>query len=338
MKSFLLKWKVFCMVLPICAFNAYSCDKSDPFIVTPEVVFEPFVPDTTEIKVKPSDDTDVPVDKPGDDNHVRFSQYAELDFKHQSAAVYGDYAFFVKLSRSSICLYDLKQKAKVYTANLRAAGNTNIYHCNQTSFGLEKYEPTDLFPLLYISQRPRSDSRCFVEVFRILPTLSEDQTSILSFKVELVQEIFFPPMKESNSLGNVNCVIDINQGRMYSYSRNNKTTDENYLQCKISRFRIPEITNKQVVLNDSDIESSFMIYVSAENMQGACIVDNLLYIAQGVPFAKSVFLNVVDLQQRKLVKRYDLLGSGFNWEPEGCFFYDGSVMLSHTDAICRIEE
>ena len=80
-----------------------------------------------------------------------------------------------------------------------------------------------------------------------------------------------------------------------------------------------------------------MIDTFAENMQGACIVGYSLYIAQGYPSTRYVYLNVVDLKQQSLVKRYDLLGSGVEWEPEGCFFYDGSIMLSHTNGICRIE-
>jgi hypothetical protein len=80
-----------------------------------------------------------------------------------------------------------------------------------------------------------------------------------------------------------------------------------------------------------------MIDASALNMQGACIVDDLLYIAQGYPSVKYINLYVVNLQQQRLVKRYDLLGSGVDWEPEGCFFYDGGIMLSHTNGICRIE-
>ena len=81
-----------------------------------------------------------------------------------------------------------------------------------------------------------------------------------------------------------------------------------------------------------------MIDAKASNMQGGCIVDGRLYIAQGYPAKQYVYLNVVDLREKRLVKRYDLLANGVDWEPEGCFYYDGNVMLAHTYAICRIEE
>lgn len=330
------RWIVFCTVFPACVLNAYSCDKNDPFI-PPELVQEPTVSDTTVVYFKPGEDPVIQNPKKEDVFYARISEYAGLDFKHQSAAVYGDFALFVEKDRMKICLYDLSQKTKIYTATVTPGGNDKIYHCNQSSFGTEKYDPSDPFPLLYISQRPKSGNRCFVEVFRIHPKYNNDQTTFVSFKVELVQAIYFPQMTKDNSLGNVNCVIDVNTGKMYTYSRNNSSADDNYLQCKISRFGIPDFRKQQVVLEDSDIEESFMIDTIAENMQGACIVDGFLYIGQGFPSVRYIYLNVVDLQQRKLVKRYDLLGSGIEWEPEGCFYYDGSIMLSHTGAICRIE-
>ena len=336
MTSFRLRWIVFCTVLPACVINAYSCDKSDQF-VTPELIQKSSIPDTTALYYKLEDDPVGQNPKKDDALHAKFSYYSDLDFKHQSAVVYDDYVFFVERCRMSICLYDLSRKTKVYTATFKPAGNINIYHCNQSTFGTEKYDPSDSFPLLYISQRSKSGNRCFVEALRIHPKYNEDTTAIVSFKVELVQEIYFPQMTKENSMGNVNCVIDVKRGKIFTYSRNNRSGDDNYHQCKISQFQIPDIKKQQVVLEDSDIESSFMIETFADNMQGACIVDDNLYIAQGYPSVKYIYLNVVNLRQERLVKRYDLLDSGVDWEPEGCFYYDGSIMLSYSSGISRIE-
>ena len=145
-------------------------------------------------------------------------------------------------------LFDLARKTRIATLNLKKE-DASLYHCNQSTFGREKYEPGDFFPLLYISQRSRSERRCLTEVFRIIPLFNADSTSMLSFRIELVQEIFFPPMSRENSMGNVNCVIDPGSRRMYTYSRNNNPEDGNYLQCKISRFAIPDIHQREVVLN-----------------------------------------------------------------------------------------
>ncbi|MBO7617625.1 MAG: hypothetical protein J6T22_10500 [Bacteroidales bacterium] len=292
------------------------------------------VPDTTSVIFSPNDD---PLAKPQDlEAMFTVTPYAELEYKHQSAAVYGDYVFFVKDGREAIRMYDLVKKDKVYTFSFKRE-DSKIYHCNQSSFGIDRYDSSDLFPLLYISQRARSEKRCFTEVFRIIPQFNSDSL-LVAFKAEKVQEIFFPPMSMENSMGNVNCVIDPQTGKMYTYSRNNDSNDDNFRQCRISQFTIPDIQQTEVILEDDDIESSFMIGVDAANMQGGCIIDGHLYIGQGYPSVKYIYLNVVDLLQGKLIRRYNLLDNGVDWEPEGCFFYDGGVMLSHTKSISRIEE
>ena len=266
---------------------------------------------------------------------VFVNQYASLGYSHQSAAAFGRYAFFVKDGHPQICLYNLVKKEKLCVYNMKMA-NKNTYHCNQSTFGIELFEPSDPFPLLYISQRALSDQRCFIEVYRIKTVYDDVTSEYKSFSVEKVQTVFLPAMKYENSLGNANCVIDPEDGFMYTYSRNNNTAEDNYKKCKISKFAIPDIHNEVVYLEDKDILSSFMIDCSALNMQGGCINDGILYIGQGFPAVGYVYLNVVDLANRVLLARIDLQKYQVNWEPEGCFFFDNSVMLAHTDAINRI--
>ena len=267
---------------------------------------------------------------------IRISQYAPLGLKHQSAAAYGDYAFFVTNRRSQISLYNLSKKKFICRLPLKGA-KTDVYHCNQSSFGVKKYASSDPFPLLYISQRAEEDNRCFIEVYRILPEFDEVISDYSSFTIEQVQTIYLPAMSYENSLGNANCVIDNSECVMYTYSRNNNSAEKNYGECKITKFDIPDIYNEIVILEDSDIVSSFMIDCPALNMQGGCINDSYLYIGQGYPGVGYIYLNIVDLITQTLIQRHDLKSYGVNWEPEGCFFYDGSVMLAHTLAICRID-
>lgn len=335
-KTFLHSIPLIGVMVSLLEISAISCVKEG----FPMLELEPekfaFEVDTATVSMRPADDPKSnPVNLEG---RITVTTYAELGYKHQSAAVYGDYAFFVRDGRYGIRLVDMVRKTQLYTLRLKGESQTMIYHCNQSTFGTERYAPDDYFPLLYISQRPRSERRCFTEVFRIIPLFNVDSTALIAFRIELVQEIFFPSMSKENSMGNVNCVIDAKTGWMYTYSRNNNAGDANYEQCKISRFAIPDVHQREVFLEDSDIEHSFMIDVEAVNMQGGCIVNDRLYIGQGYPYVNYVYLNVVDLRKEKLVKRYDLLDRGVDWEPEGCFYYDGSVMLAHTDAICRIEE
>lgn len=262
-------------------------------------------------------------------------KYAPLSFSHQSAASYGDYVFFVTRGRSSICLYNLKKKTSLYVLKMKGLGQMT-YHCNQSSFGIERFDPSDPFPLLYISQNAKADKRCFLEVFRILPIYDEELEDYSSFSVDLVQTIFFPAMSADNSLGNVNCAIDTDKCVMYTYSRNNNPEDDNYGQCKVSKFHIPIVQEGNVYLEDDDILTSFFVDCKAFNMQGGFIKDDTLFVGQGSFSVGYIFLNIIDLKGEKLIRRIDLK-KNVSWEPEGCFFYDGSVMISHTAAISTIE-
>ena len=271
------------------------------------------------------------------DDGFAISYYAESGIIYQSAAVHGDYLFYVSGGRSVISLYHLKSKALLSSKNLKG-GSWDLYHSNQASFGVDYYVSDDIFPLLYISQRSNEEGRCFTEVFRILPSREDNSMDISSFDVKLVQTIYYPVMSESNSLGNVNTVIDHENRLMYTYSRNNKQ-DTNYGMCKISCFNIPDIQQKEVYLEDTDIIDSYMLPCSAINMQGGCIKNGKLYIGQGYYSAGYILFNIVDLVYRKLEKQVDLIQHGFTEEPEGCFWYDGSPMISTVSGnIWRIEE
>lgn len=324
-------------------FCSSSCEKDAPF-VPEQAEVSADTTDVVAIQVVPKDTTsngadDNPSTGPTTEPTLALtvSEYAPLNYEHQSAAVYGDYAFVVRGGVLQILMYDMVRKKKVYSLTQKSDRKADIYHSNQSCFGIQKYDPEDMFPVLYVSQRSKGEGRCFTEVYRIIPLFNADRSEMIAFRVELVQEIFFPKMTRENSMGNVNCVIDRTNGAMYTYSRNNNTEDANYGQCKISQFVVPDVHTGKVVLEDSDIRMSFMIDARASNMQGGCIVDDVLYIGQGYPYANYVYLNVVDLKKKKLVQRFDLLAIGARFEPEGCFFYDGSVMLCHTAAISRME-
>lgn len=272
------------------------------------------------------------------DDGIAVSYYAESGITHQSASIHDNYLFYVSLGRNVISLYDMKSKTILCSKNLKG-GDGNVYHSNQTSFGVDYYASDDYFPLLYISQRANEDKRCFTEVFRIFPSREDNSIDISSFDVKLVQTIYYPVMSEANSMGNVNTVIDQENRLMYTYSRNNNKQDSNYGTCKISCYEIPDVHQKEVYLENEDIIDSYMLPCRAINMQGGCIKNGKLYIGQGYFSAGYILLNVVDLVHRQLEKQVDLLQHGFREEPEGCFWYDGNFMISTVNGnIWRIEE
>ena len=227
---------LFTRVFLICVYvvlgSIVSCAKNDDGAIE-MLEFRGFPLDTSIVYFKPAEDPILPpMLEPELEGNLTLAPYAEFNTPHQSAAVYGDYAFLVMDGRQGIRLYDMAKGRTVYTLKLKAE-STKVYHCNQSTFGVQAYEPADFFPLLYVSQRARSENRCLTEVFRIVPLFNADST-LIAFRTELVQEILFPPMSKENAMGNVNCVIDPKTGWMYTYSRNNVTADDNYALCRIS--------------------------------------------------------------------------------------------------------
>lgn len=322
---------LFTVVCFTTATSAFSCEKLEP--ITVEIDISPVIVDTETILVRDIHPYNEWIE--GDD--IVISSYAPLRFSHQSAAAYGDYAFFVTNGRTKFCMYNLARKEMVYSVD-RTPANSNLYHCNQSTFGTELYDPDDPFPLLYVSQNNNSSGRCFIEGYRIKPQKADGSQEYESFSIELVQTIYLPAMSYDNSLGNANSAIDAENHFLYTYSRNNRPVEDNYGICKITKFRLPSARQAVVTFEDDDIIDSFMLDCTAFNMQGGCIKDGTLYIGQGIPSKGDLYFNIVDLEKRALVQRFPLKEYNVNWEPEGCFFYDGSVMFAHTSDISRIDK
>lgn len=260
---------------------------------------------------------------------------------HQSAACYGDYAFFISNYHTEFHMYNLRTRKRLYDLQYpKGTGKDflgqTLYHCNQATFGMDFFDSSDPFPILYISQHAKEDKRYFVEGYRILPVWNNEENEYDSFNVELVQTIFFPPMTNRNALGTINMVIDPETNKMYTYSRNNNLGFSNSNRCIISCFEIPSSYKKDIYLEDTDILWSFYPGCIASNMQGGCVNNGILYIAQGVKSAGYIYLNIIDLQSRQQIGRLNFLNHGYTWEPEGCFFYDGHVMLGGGNNIYQI--
>lgn len=152
-----------------------------------------------------------------------YEVYSDNSYSHQSSAAYGKYLFLVKDKLATVYMYNLQTKRVVAICNMTAHNETVsassssvLYHCNQSTFGTFKYDESDPFPLLYISQRaPSSTGRCFVTVFRLLPTMNSAGTEYNILKMEQVQTIYLPKSTFSNAMGNANFTIDPQTGYCY---------------------------------------------------------------------------------------------------------------------------
>ena len=269
--------------------------------------------------------------------YLYIDQISTEGIAHQSAACYGDYAFFISNKMIDVMVYNMRTSTKIFTLKQDPLGSGTIYHCNQACFGTQKYSEEDPFPLLFISQFQNSKNRCFINVFRVLPTSGSVDQEYISFAFERIQTIYFPVATDDNSLSNVNAVIDTDHHFIYTYSRNNNSAADNYHQCKISKFNIPNpIESSSVYLSDNDILDSFFIPIEAVNMQGGAYHDGLIYIGRGSPYAGYVNLHVIDLANQRLWFSVDLLQDRFFWyEPEGAYFYQDNLYIGASSRIFK---
>ena len=256
---------------------------------------------------------------------------------HQSAACYGDYAFFFSNKMINVRVFNMRTNTRIFDfRNQTPLGTGTIYHCNQACFGTQKYNEEDYFPLLYISQFQNKSNRCFIQVFRVLPTSSGINQDFTAFAFDLVQTIYFPVFTDDNCLYCINSVIDTNYHYIYTYSYDQNSAAETFQQCKISKFSIPNaLEEKTVYLSDSDILDSYFIATEGPCMQGGAYHDGLLYIGKGAPAIGYVTLHVIDLYNRKIWYNVDLLNNGFNWEPEGAFFYKDDLYIGASSRIFK---
>lgn len=266
-------------------------------------------------------------------NEKLYTLYAKNGMSAQSAACYGDYLVLVKKFVSKIGLYNLNTKKLLCTNQLQPwtelQGGADIFHANNSSFGLQKFKESDPFPLLYVSHRVNNDKRGVLQVFRVLPLKSNgDKTDFDSLSVSLVQTIYYPMMTDENALGSPWTVIDKENNCMYTYSRNNRGKAKNKGICRISKFVIPPVDkNREIYLSDDDILDSYEVGFKAPLSQGACIHKGKMYIAQGEP-NNYIWLRVIDLKKKELIESINLKKAGFPAEPEGCYIFDNHLMLS----------
>lgn len=262
-----------------------------------------------------------------------FALYAKNGMRAQSGDSYGDYLVTVSKLEKKFGLYNLNRKKLCYVhqrePKLEMVGESDVFHANNSSFGLQRFIENDFFPLLYVSNRCNNAGRGVLDVFRLIPLKREESIDYDSLIVQQVQTIYFPVATDQNALGSPWTAIDKENNCMYTYSRNNRSKAKNRGICRISKFRIPAVgEGSEVYLNDEDIIDSYYVDFKAPASQGACIHHGKMYIAQGTSPKKFLWLRVIDLEQRRLVENYDLKKAGFTNEPEGCYIYRNQLMLS----------
>lgn len=268
--------------------------------------------------------------------HYQIVKWVAASYTHQSGASYGNYYFMIADKFASIRVIDLAN-GPVWYGNIwtKPSGmwTSDIYHCNQCTFGTTFYDENDPFPLFYVTANNNSEGRCSQIVFRVIKNGD-------TFDFVHVQTIYLPVMTSENCLGNANMAIDAERKRMVFYSRDNNAAG--YKPCKITEMDIPPFTPvagdevQVVTLSETDILTSYFINNTGVYNQGGVVYAGKLFIGRGYASVGAIEITVVDLMTKCQIALLDLYANSFRKEPEGMFVYDNKVCMStNGDALYR---
>lgn len=222
---------------------------------------------------------------------------------YQGMAIYDDY--IVSLQNTGwATIYRMREGGMQLLSQFPLASHVPENHANVAFFGREKFDKSDPFPLLYVSQCSKQRHKgmkdvCFVE------RISLDGTS------QLVQTIV---MDDPDGLFGyaLQWMIDAKRGHLVGYGN----TIENMGKGNRWRtiiFPMPRLSDGPVVhLHPRDAIDNYCIqdidsrFPSNHIGQGACIKGDRMYIPVGVGTAKQPsILYVWNLKRKALEHIYD---------------------------------
>ena len=212
----------------------------------------------------------------------------EINGSTQGFAIYGRYAFSVH-DKGQCVVIDMKRRKFVSTFTLE--GNTG--HCNNASFGVERYNKQSAFPLLYVTEC-RGERACYVNDISLEGS-------------RLVQKIFYDG---ADIAGPADWAVDRRKRLIYLYC-----TVDNVRTLKW--FTLPRLADSdsrgEVHLKAEDALGSMPagdIYIP----QGSHIHRHRAYLPDGIP-PRPTRLHVTDLKTGKQLMLIDISHTGL--EPEG---------------------
>lgn len=212
----------------------------------------------------------------------------EVKGSTQGFAIYGRYGFSVH-DKGECVVIDLKRKR--FISKFTLEGNTG--HCNNASFGVERYSKESPFPLLYVTEC-RGERACYVN----------DVTLTGS---RMVQKIYYDG---NDATGPADWAVDRANRLIYFYCTVNNIRT-------LKWFALPRLADSdargEVHLTDEDALGS----VAAGDItipQGSLIHRGRAYLPDGIP-PRTTRLHVTDIESGASLTTIDLSHTGL--EPEG---------------------
>lgn len=246
----------------------------------------------------------------------------------QGAASYGKYLFH--FTSGSICnIYDLEQKAHLGQMKYEMSA---IKHCDTACFGTYKVDEKDEFPVIYLSgsQVDKLDNNGLIWVYRILHNGE-------NWNLELHQIIKTPVIEDVGAFPDA--LLDNYDGCMWimgwktnlaKSAKNGSGADLNF-----AKFKTPALEDgildrngiRNVTLSITDVITSFVVNNAHAIQQGICLWNHKVYVPYGVSTLVYQGIDVVSLDEERVVRNINLMGSSVV-EPEAVFFYKGEMYIA----------
>lgn len=235
-------------------------------------------------------------------------------FVTQGCAVYGDYLFQMHDKMGEVRVYDLKQNKLIASSSMTPV---STYHCNSASFGIERYDAKDEFPLLYVSMENIAEHN--VIVLRVMHSGN-------SFSFTKVQTIAFPSVSDGGYYY-PNASVDAKSGKLYCIGYPRGTfIKEDYGPdefLKMTAYDLPKLDDGNVTLG---LGKAIDIPMKTAT-QGFYVENGILYQVYGLSGGNN-YVSVIDCATGEA--RFDKTLSelaGIGAEPEGIFRYGDDFMV-----------
>lgn len=280
--------------------------------------------------------TNPPVSSDGVNDSVlvcSFEKYMSLEpatGSAQGSACYGDYFVQGYNYNGCVTIYDLKKKTRIETLNITAPVPNSRIHVNTMNFGVQRYNPDDYFPLLYISSGYPIDGVSYVYVYRLVKNIVEGKDV---FTISLVQTISL------HGFGSwTEGIIDGEGNRLFV--KHEPSGFYGYAQ-----YNLPRLEDGDVSINKKDCIKDFWLerLPKYSRNQGQMYVGGKIILVTGVPSAnENIALISIDVAKGKRDYIIDLAEVGLvnpnnprdnTFEPEGVIMYNGQLMICYRTAI-----
>lgn len=237
----------------------------------------------------------------------------------QGMAIYNGIMF--SLSHTGICnTYDITGSTPIAKGSFNLGSYASTNHANCASFGLQKYEASDAFPLMYVARCYAGYRTCLVE--RVTET-----------SASLVQTISI-----GTYAGEINADSDVqwvagDDGYLYMFGNTKSAYNAEGNKFVVARFTMPSPKAGDVSIDLND--AHFLYYMEdynetpAQVLQGCCVKNGLMFLPIGNNTqARKSELLVWDIGSRYMRLRIDLTPY-MSGEVEDADVWDGTLYLRY---------